>query len=76
MATKFPRLAIVQTRLLLRFGRCYSMQLARFWYKPLARFNCSIPAQLKRTACHCVSTVFALREKIWLRFPEKNSPLK
>jgi hypothetical protein len=39
MATKFLRLAIVQTGLVLRFGRCYSMQVASFWYKPPGVFN-------------------------------------
>ena len=42
MATKFLRLAIVQTGLLLRLGRCYSMRVARFWYKPPGVFNRSI----------------------------------
>jgi len=46
MARKFLRLAIVHTGLLLRFGRCYSMQIPHFWYKLLATFNCHLLAVL------------------------------
>jgi len=69
MATKFLRLAIVQTGFLLRFGRCYSMQVTSFWHKPPAVFNGSVRASSNEPA-FAAFTDFEARYNRCQRFPE------